>query len=52
VLDTADRACTIVHQQAVAQGGSSQGGQHPAMVVNRGGGEMTESIRQVRIDVG
>ena len=52
VLDTADRPCTIVHQEAVAQGGSSQGGQHPSMIVNRGGGEMTESIRQVGIDVG
>ena len=51
VLDTPDRACTIVHYKAVAEGGSSQGTEHPAMVMNRGGGEMTKSIRQVRIDV-
>ena len=51
VLDTPDRACTIVHYKAVSEGGSSQGGQHPAVIVDRGGGEMTKSIRQVRIDV-
>ena len=51
VLDTPDRPCTIVHYQAVSEGGSSQGGQHPAMVMNRGGGEMTKSIRQVGVDV-
>jgi hypothetical protein len=50
VLDTPDRPCTIVHQQAVLEGGLSQGAEHPAMVVNRGGGEMTEGMRQVRID--
>ena len=52
VLDTANRPCTIVHYKAVAEGGSSQGGQHPAMVVDRGGGEMIQSMSQVRIDVG
>lgn len=52
VLDTANRPCTIVHHKAVAEGGSSQGGQHPAMVVDRGGGEVIQSMSQVRIDVG
>lgn len=52
VLDTANRPCTIVHQEAVAEGGSSQGGQHPAMVVDRGGGEVIQSMSQVRIDIG
>ena len=51
VLDTADRPCTIVHYKAVAQGGFPQGGQHPAVVVNRGGGEMIQSCGQVGIDV-
>jgi len=51
VLDTPDRACTIVHYKAVSEGGSSQGGQHPAVVVNRGGGEMIQSLGQVSVDV-
>ncbi len=50
VLDTADRACTIVHQQAVSEGGFSQGTEHTPVVMHGGGGEMTESVRQVRID--
>jgi hypothetical protein len=51
VLDTPDRACTIVHYKAVSEGGSSQGGQHPAVIVDRGGGEMIQSLGQIRIDV-
>ena len=51
VLDTADRACTIVHQQAVAQGGFPQGAEHTPVIVNRGGGEMIQSCGQVSVDV-
>jgi hypothetical protein len=51
VFDTADRPCTIVHYKSVAQGGFPQGAEHPAVIVNRGGGEMTKSIRQVGVDV-
>jgi hypothetical protein len=51
VLDTPDRACTIVHYKAVSEGGSSQGTEHTPVIVNRGGGEMIQSLGQIRIDV-
>lgn len=51
VLDTADAMCTIVHHKPVSEGGFPQGAEHPSMVVDRGGGEMTKSVSQVRIDV-
>lgn len=51
VFDTADRACTIVHQQAVSEGGFAKGAEHSSVVVNRGGGEMTQRFGEVGIDV-
>jgi len=51
VFDTPDRPCTIVHQKAVAQGGFPQGTEHTPVVVNRGGGEMIQSLGQVGVDV-
>jgi len=51
VFDTADRACTIVHQQAVAQGGFPQGTEHTPVVVDCGGSEMIQSCGQVSVDV-
>jgi len=51
VLDTPDSACTIVHYKAVSEGGSSQGTEHTPVIVDRGGGEMIQSLGQVSVDV-
>jgi hypothetical protein len=51
VLDTPDRACTIVHHKAVSEGGSSQGTEHTPVIMHRGGGEMIQSLGQVSVDV-
>lgn len=52
VLDTANRPCTIVHQQAVSEGGFPQGTEHTPVVVDCGGSKMIQGMREVRIDVG
>ena len=49
-LDSADRACTLVHQQAVAEGGLTQGGEHPAVILDGGGSQMFERVREVAVD--
>jgi len=51
VFDSADRTCTIVHQQAVPEGGFAKGAKHSSVVVDRGGGEMTQRFGEVGIDV-
>jgi len=51
-LDTANLACTIVHQQVASEGSTAEGDQHPPVILNRLWSKAMESLSQVAVDVG
>lgn len=51
VLDTANRPCTLVHQQTLSDCGTAQCPEHASVVVYGGGREAMKSSSQIGVDV-